>query len=146
MGPLGGAPQATAQPDGGIQVYWHGSGNARVWEGFYQAGAGWRGPRDLGGAAESAPWPATAAGTVHVLWRDPKHFLGYISHRKGQRWNLTGWQHPVVARLGWLGSPPFAAVGGARAPLRVFWRGHGGQLWTAAMQAGTWSRAARLTG
>lgn len=146
MGPLGGAPRATAQADGQIQVYWHGKGNAYVWEGFYRPGSGWRGPKDLGGTVASAPWPATAGGTVRVLWRGRGHGLAYISHRHGKGWDLPGWQHPAPARLGWLGSAPFAAVGDSGAALRVFWFGRHGALWTASLISGSWSAAARLTG
>jgi len=144
MGPLGGQPQATAQPNGDIQVYWHGAGNSRVWEGFYRPGTGWRGPRDLGGQVQSVPWPVTAAGTVRVLWRGPGHTLGSIIHRSGGGWNLAGWQRPALAHLGWLGSAPFAAVGGPGDPLRVFWQGRKGALWTVGLTHGAWSRPSKL--
>jgi hypothetical protein len=146
MGPLGGQPQATAQPDGGIQVYWHGSGNARIWEAFYRPGHGWRGPRDLGGQVLSVPWPATASGTVRVLWRGPGHTLTYIRHRPGRGWNLLGWQPPAPLHLGWIGSAPFAAVGGPGSSLRVFWQGRHGAMWTAALSARGWSGATKLGG
>ena len=146
MGPLGGQPQATAQTDGDIQVYWHGAGNAHLWEGFYQPGSGWRGPRDLGGDVLSAPWPATAAGTVRVLWRGPGHTLSYISHRSGGGWNLAGWGEAGSLRLGTLGSAPFAAAGDPGAPLRVFWQDRAGGLWTVWLAAGGWSGPAKLVG
>ena len=146
MGPLGGQPQATAQPTGGIQVYWHGSGNSFVWEGFYRPGTGWLGPRDLGGETRSVPWPATAVGTVRVLWRGPGNKLTYIRHRLGRRWNLTEWQGPLPLRTTWLGSAPFAAVGSPGAALQVFWPGRHDRLWTAALRAGGWTKPTRIAG
>jgi len=146
MGPLGGQPQATAQPSGGIQVYWHGSGNSFVWEGFYRPGTGWLGPRDLGGEVRSVPWPATAAGTVRVLWRGPGNRLTYIRHRLGRRWNLAEWQEPRPLRTSWLGSAPFAAVGSPGAALQVFWPGRHDRLWTAALRAGGWTKPIRIAG
>jgi hypothetical protein len=146
MGPLGGQPQATAQPNGGIQVYWRGSGNSFIWEAFYRPGAGWLGPRDLGGEVRSVPWPATAAGTVRVLWRGPGHRLTYIRHRLAAKWNAVEWSGPVPLKLGWLGSAPFAAVGSPGADLHVFWKGRHGGLWTADLRKGGWSRPTRLGG
>lgn len=146
MGPLGGPPQATAQEDGGIQVYWHGSGNSKVWEGFYRPGSGWRGPRDLGGEVQSVPWPATADGTVRVLWQGSRHKLDYLRHRLGQGWNSVGWQGPFPAGVGWLGSAPFASVGSPTSSLAVFWLGRQGRLWTASVTGAGWSKATKLAG
>jgi hypothetical protein len=146
MGPLGGQPQATAQPAGGIQVYWHGSGNSFVWEGFYRPGTGWLGPRDLGGQVRSVPWPATAAGTVRVLWRGPGDRLTYIRHRLGRLWNLSQWQGPAPVPASWLGSAPFAAVGSPGEALQVFWSGRRDRLWTAALRAGGWTKPTRIAG
>ena len=146
MGPLGGQPQATAQPGGGIQVYWHGSGNSYVWEAFFRPGTGWLGPRDLGGQVRSVPWPATAAGAVRVLWRGPGNRLTYIRHRRGRQWNLAEWQGPAPLPASWLGSAPFAAVGSPGAALQVFWAGRHNRLWTAALRAGGWTRPTRIAG
>jgi hypothetical protein len=144
MGPLGGAPQATAQPSGAVQIYWPGSGNSRLWEGFYQPRTGWRGPRDLGGALRSAPWPVSAGGTVRVLWTGPRRQLTVVRHRQGSGWNAVGWQGPLMLRVGPVDSAPFAAVGGANAAVRVFWRGKDGRLWTASLTGRGWSRPVRL--
>ena len=146
MGPLGGQPQATTQPSGGIQVYWHGSGNSFVWEGFYRPGTGWLGPRDLGGQVRSVPWPATASGTVRVFWRGPGNRLTYIRHRLGRRWNLSEWQGPRPLPTSWLGSGPFAAVGSPGAALQVFWPGRHGRLWTAGLRSGGWTKPTRIAG
>ncbi len=115
MGPLGGPPEATAQPDGGIQVYWRGSEHPVIWEAIYRPGTGWLGPRDLGGTATSAPWPATANGTVRVLWRGPGHRLTTLSHRPARWRNAAEWSGPVPAqaRLAWL-----RALRGGRQPRR----------------------------
>ena len=123
MGPLGGQPEATAQASGGIQVYWHGAGNAFVWEAFYRPGSGWRGPRDLGGNLQSTPWPASADGAVRVLWRGTGHQLTYIRHRPTSQWNASEWDGPVPVRPSWLGA---GAVHGDRAARRAADRVLGG--------------------
>lgn len=144
MGPLGGPPQATAQPSGAIEVYWPGTGIAHLWEGFYQPSAGWRGPRDLGGRVRSAPAPVTAGRTVRVLWRGLAHQLDYVRHRQGSGWNVIGWDGPVTLHLGWLNSGPFAAVGGPGGIVQVFWRGRDESLWTASLTGHGWSGPVRL--
>jgi len=146
MGPLGGQPLATAQPSGGIEVYWHGSGNSSVWEAFYRPGTGWLGPRNLGGQVQSAPWPATAAGTVEVLWRGVGHRLTGIGHRPARKWNVVEWERPMQLRRSRLGSAPFAAVGNPGAELRIFWHGQHGRLWTAVLSRGRWTVPARIGG
>ena len=143
-GPAGGAPQATAQLTGGIEVYWTGSGTAGLREVFDGPGPGWQGPRDLGGQLSSGPVPATAAGAVRVLWLGPGHHLDYTEHRSARNWNALGWTRPATVHLAWADSAPFAAVGGLRPALRVFWRGRGGSLWTATLTRATWSQPAKL--
>ncbi len=146
MAPLGGSPQATAQTNGGIEVYWSGSGNPYLWEGFYGGRTGWRGPRDLGGRIGSAPWPATAAGTVRVLWQGPGHQLDFIAHSKPRRgWNVLSWTAPNESKLGWVAAPPYAAVGSQGAGLHVFWRGRGDSLWTASLTGARLARPVRLS-
>jgi Domain of unknown function (DUF1906) len=144
MGPLGGQPEATAQASGAIQVYWHGKGNNSVWEAFYRPGSGWQGPRDLGGNLRSNPWPASADGAVRVLWRGPGHQLSYITHRPTSQWNAAEWQGPLPIRPSWLGAAPFTAVGSPGAPLRVFWAGRHGRLWTALLRSHRWTKPAPL--
>ena len=140
----GGAPQATAQLTGGTEVYWTGSGTAGLREAFDRPGARWQGPRSLGGQLSSAPLPATAAGAVRVLWLGQGHHIDYTEHRSSGNWNALGWTRPAAARQTWADSAPFAAIGGQRRSLRVFWRGQGGSLWTATLTRATWSRPVRL--
>ena len=49
MGPLGSMPFATAQPNGGEDVFWRGSANNHLWHAYYRRGRGWHGAQDLGG-------------------------------------------------------------------------------------------------
>jgi hypothetical protein len=141
MGPLGGAPHATAQVSGTIEVFWKGSGNSQVWAAL-RGPRGWRGPRELGGHITGAPWPVTAAGKVRVLWRGPGGSL-WETHRTPR----GRWRRPVRIRAGGLRSGPFAASGTASDRLEVFWKGRGGHLWWAAMRlSGTWTRARSLGG
>jgi hypothetical protein len=142
--PASGAPQATAQLTGGIELYWTASRPAGLSEAFDNPGAGWHGPRNLGGQLSSAPLPVTAAGAVRVLWLGPGHQIDYTEHRSERNWNALGWTHPATARLTWADSAPFAAVGGLGRTLRVFWRGQGGGLWTATLTRATWSRPVKL--
>jgi len=145
MGPLGGRPVATAQPDGGVEVYWKGGGNSRLWEAFFRPGTGWRGPRDLGGALRSAPWPATAGGSVRVFWLGPHGRLYDRQHRPGGAWNLAGWQGQKRLRTHRATAAPFASAGNPRAAVRLFWLGHRGVLWTSVLTGRGWTRPRRLT-
>lgn len=143
--PAGGAPQATAQPAGGIELYWAGSGPAGLREAVDRAGAGWQGPRNLGGQLLSAPLPATVAGgDVRVLWLGPDHHIDYTEHRSTGNWNALGWTRPAAASRTKADSAPFAAVGGLAPALKVFWTGPGGSLWTATLTRTTWSHPVRL--
>ena len=144
MAPLGGAPQATGQANGDVEVYWAGSGNPYLWEAFRTPARGWNGPRDLGGDVRSQPWPVTAAGTVSVLWRASGHRLGYARHRAGSAdWNVLAWQEPAPAKVGRVASPPFAATGDPG--VQVFWRGRGSSQWTSGLTGRNWSRPVKLT-
>jgi Domain of unknown function (DUF1906) len=144
----GGAPEATAELTGGVQVYWTGAGPAGLREAFGSqgagTGAGWQGPRDLGGRLTSVPLPVTAAGAVRVLWLGPGHRINYIEHRAPRNWNALGWTRPAAARRTWAASAPFAAIGGSGRTLRIFWRGARSDLWTATLTRATWSRPVRL--
>jgi Domain of unknown function (DUF1906) len=138
--PAAGAPEATAEITGGIEVYWAGAGHAGLREAFDRPGAGWHGPRDLGGQVHSAPLAATAAGAVRVLWLGAGHSIEYVEHRSGSNWNAAGWTRPAAARVGWVGSAPFAAIGGRGRTLRIFWTGRDGRVRTATLTRNTWSR------
>ncbi len=92
----------------------------------------------------SAPLPATAAGAVRVLWLGQGNQIDYIEHRSERNWNALGWTHPATAHLTSADSAPFAAVGGVRRTLRVFWPGQDGSLWTATLNNRTWSRPVKL--
>ncbi|HUD38943.1 MAG TPA: glycoside hydrolase domain-containing protein [Streptosporangiaceae bacterium] len=144
MAPVGGPPLATAQPDGGIEVYWAGSGNPYLWECFYTTRTGWRGPRDLGGDIRSAVWPVTASSTVSVLWLGPGPVLDYVTHRRGPNWNVLSWQSHAAAGLGWIGSAPFAAAGDPGSAADVFWTGRNGALWTVSLTGAGVGKPVRL--
>lgn len=144
IGLVRGAPQATAQPTGGIKVFWNEPRSPRLREGFASTRTGWRGPRDLGGELRSAPLPVTAADGVRVLWLGPDHQIYYIEHRSIRNWNALGWTDPAIADRIWAGSAPFAAVGGQGRTVRVFWRGWRGSLWTATLTGAAWSRPFNL--
>ncbi|HEY3902657.1 MAG TPA: glycoside hydrolase domain-containing protein [Streptosporangiaceae bacterium] len=144
MARVGGAPQATSQPNGSIEVYWGGFGNPLLWEAFFNSRRHWQGPRDLGGDIGSVPLPVSAAGAVRVLWRDRKGQLQYTEHRPGDGWNVLSWtgstsgHHPITAE-------PFAAVGGAGGQVPVFWHGKRGALWTAVLDGPRLAHAVRLS-
>jgi hypothetical protein len=141
MGPLGGPPRATAQASGRIEVFWEGSGKRHhIWAAF-RGPHGWHGPYDLGGRVVGAPWPATAAGAVRVLWRG----------RDGRLWEERRlpkgrWTSPVRLPVTGLRSRPFAAAGSWNSPLEVFWRGRAGRLWWASLTGGRWTAPRRIGG
>lgn len=144
MQPMGGAPRTTGQSDGGVEVYWKGTGSSRLWEAFYQPGRGWRGPRDLGGSVRSVPWPMPAVGTVQVMWRGPDHRLHQVSHINGKGWNDAGWKGPVTAPLGWAASGIFSAVRGPGKKVLIFWMGSGRTLWSVSLTPKGWGRPVKL--
>jgi hypothetical protein len=135
-----GAPQATAQPGGGIEVYWSGSPKPDLREGIDSSRTGWRGPASLGGQMLSVPLPVTAAGAVRVLWLGPGHQIDYVKHRWGSHWNALGWTDPAKAPLSWADSAPVVAVGGLGRSVRIFWRGWRGSLWTTTLTGAAWGR------
>jgi len=138
------APQATAQPTGGIEVFWTEPSSPGLHEGFASIRTGWRGPRDLGGELRSVPLPVTLAGAVRVLWLGPGHHIYYIEHRAVRNWNALAWTRPATARQSWAGSAPFAAVCGQGRTVRIFWPGRQGSLWTATLTGTAWSRPYNL--
>jgi hypothetical protein len=51
MGPLGGAPFASAEVSGTIDVFWKGVGTApSLWHAWYNPGSSWAGPQNMGGS------------------------------------------------------------------------------------------------
>jgi hypothetical protein len=131
MGPLGGAPHASARRGGAINVFWRGAGNNRLWAALFAPGRRWAGPRELGGRLDSAPFPVmSAGGRVHVFWAGTDNQLWAAS--RGPR---VGWRRPVSLRMGPVRGMPFAVADrGGRS--EVFWRGKAGHLWFAAQQRG----------
>jgi Domain of unknown function (DUF1906) len=143
MARVGGAPQATSQANGSIEVYWGGFGNPFLWEAFFNVRRHWQGPRDLGGDVGSVPLPVSAAGAVRVLWRDRQGELDYTEHRPGNGWNVLSWTGPTSGHH-LISAAPFAAVGGASARVPVFWTGTRGALWTAVLDGPRLANAVRL--
>jgi Domain of unknown function (DUF1906) len=141
MGPLGGAPRATALPSGAIQVVWRGSTPPHhVWSAFLVAGQKAQGPRDLGGSVSGVPWPAAAQGTVRIFFRGTDGQMWQLTYRTSGRWHP-----PARLALGKLAAAPFSAGGTGSGPFEVFWTGSAGALW-AASDSGTWTGAQRLGG
>jgi hypothetical protein len=132
MGPLGGAPQASARTGGAIRVFWRGSGNNRLWSAAFVPGHRWAGPLNLHGHLASIPFPLlSAGGRVHVFWMGTDRQLWQVS--RGPR---TGWGRPYRLRMGRLRAAPFGAIGPGGKSL-VFWRGKAGHLWFAEQATGS---------
>jgi Domain of unknown function (DUF1906) len=127
MGPLGGAPQAVALPDGQIDVCWQGYTSPRnIWAAFISPAGRARGPVKLGGTLSGQPWPVVADGGEVVLFRGADGVLQMLARKSNGRWS-----GPLVVSKQWvLESPPFAAAGQPGEALDVFWLGKGGMLWT----------------
>ena len=134
MGPLGGAPHASARPDGAIDVFWHGSGNDGLWSASFSPGHRWVGARNLRGHLASAPFPLMSpGGRVHVFWKGTDQQLWQVS-----RGPSVGWGRPSSLHMRPLRAGPFGAVGRS-GKSEVFWRGKAGHLWVALQTAGrTW--------
>ena len=142
MGPMGGAPHATALPSGAVDVVWRGSTSPHnVWSAFLGPGRRPRAPRDLGGVISGAPWPVAAQNTARVFFRGSRGRLWEVSYKSGGRW------HPaarVSTRM--LGSVPFAAAGMGGGPFEVFWKGVHGGLWAASSSGARWQVPQSLGG
>jgi len=141
MGPLGGAPRATALPSGAIQVVWRGStAPHHVWSAFLASGQRAQGPRDLGGSVSGVPWPAAAQGTARIFFRGTDGHMWQLTYRTSGRWHS-----PARLALGRVAAAPFTAGGAGGGPFEVFWRGSAGALW-AASDSATWTGPQRLGG
>jgi hypothetical protein len=142
MGPLGGAPHATALSNGAIDVVWRGSTRPHhIWSAFLAPGYRAQGPRDLGGSVSGAPWPAAAQSTARVFFRGGDGGLWQLTYRGSGRWHS-----PARLPMGRLGSTPFAAAGMGAGPFEVFWRGTSGGLWAASDSGRKWAGPQGLGG
>jgi len=142
MGPMGGAPHATALPSGAVDVVWRGSTSPHhVWSAFLSPGHRARVPRDLGGVISGTPWPAAAAGSARVFFRGRGGGLWEVSYSSGGHWHV-----PARVPAGRLGSEPFAAAGMGSGPFEVFWKGVHGGLWAASTSGARWQVPQSLGG
>ena len=142
MGPMGGAPHATALPSGAIDVVWRGSTSPHhVWSAFLSPGHRARVPHDLGGVISGAPWPAAAAGSARVFFRGRRGGLWEVTYSSGGHWHV-----PAPVPAGRLGSEPFAAAGMGSGPFEVFWKGVHGGLWAASTSGARWQVPQSLGG
>ncbi len=140
---LGGSPTAAPEPDGAVDVFWRGAGNAGLGRAAASAGGRWSAPQDLGGRVSLAPFPvAPASGVIRVFWRGRDGRLWLAVHRP-----RTGWLAPAPVSMGRLGSAPVVAIGGHARNVDVFWRGRGGALWSASLHGGgKWAGPVRIGG
>lgn len=129
MGPLGGWPHATAQPDGETEVFWRHQG--MIMDALLTAGGDWSGPFGLGGeTSESPPVPVSASKLVHVL------FVGSDSELWQSVRNAAGqWHGPSQLLPGPLTATPFAGIRPNKARIDVFWKDDTGQLWWASVSS-----------
>jgi hypothetical protein len=148
MGAVG-APQAVAQPNGVIDVFWAGPGDDHLWHGQYSPGRGWTGPQNLGGSSLSGyPCPVeTRSGQVQVFWAGKDGHLWHVVRRLGASWSTA-----ADLGMGRLGGAP-RAVALADGEIDVFWRGSAAPhaIWSAVLRpghavAGPLRRGGGLTG
>ena len=127
-----GWPRAVAQPNGVIDVFWHGTHDDYLWHAQYNPGQGWRGPQDLQGALQTNPYPVeTSAGQVQVFWKGQYGNLWRVVRSPGGRWSAP--QDLGMRTLG--GAPIAVALPGGE--VDVFWRGtvpHA--IWSAVLKPG----------
>ncbi len=143
MGVLGGGPQAVAQANGVIDVFWRGSADRHLWHAQFSPGSGWSGPQGLGGQLASAPSPAgSSPGTVAVFWQGADTKLWQVTRHPGGRWS-----EPASLGMGPLGSGP-QATAQADGQVEVFWRGtYAHHVWAAFRSArGRWTGPHNLGG
>jgi hypothetical protein len=140
LGPLGGAPRATALPGGAVDVVWRGSTLPHdVWSAYLRSGSRARGPVDLGGPLRGSPWPAAAGWSAGVFFRGDRGKLWELPYRPSGRW-----RDAVKVKVGPVGSAPYAAAGMGGGPFEVFWNGVGGGLWTATGAGRSWHGPQRV--
>jgi lysozyme len=134
IGPLGSEPRAVSPAPGLIDVFWKGSDNA-LWVDRYNGG--WSGATPLNtGAVGGNPVAASARqGSDTVFWRNA---AGALCADTGASWGWSGAQCLASAVL--TADPSVSTAG---ASIDAFWN-RAGELWHAALTAGTWSGAAAL--
>jgi len=144
MGILGGQPEAVAQPNDVIDVFWKGSHDDHMWVGQYSPRSGWTGPQGLGGSVASTPSPVeTSAGDIDVFFQGSD----------GNLWGVTrpvggGWSRPSDLGMGIMGGPA-RAVALQDGGVDVFWRGSTSPhyVWAAFLAPGRRTRGpVRLNG
>ncbi len=143
MGIIGGPPQAVAQANGEIDVFWSGRYDRHLWHGEFNPGHGWSGPQRLRGSLASSPYPVeTGAGVVEVFWKGTDGRLWRVVRQVG-----AAWTRPQELRMGRLGGAP-RAVALPNGEIDIFWRGfsrpHG--VWTAVVTAGKFVRGPKDLG
>jgi Rv2525c-like, glycoside hydrolase-like domain len=118
FGPVG-APEAVAQPDGVIDVFWRAYGGSHLWHAQYDPGSGWAGPQNLQGHLASDPYPVVApSGDVQVFWTG----AGDRNLWRVVRGGMSGtWRGPEDLGMGPLSAAP-QAVALASGEVDVFWR------------------------
>jgi hypothetical protein len=118
FGPVG-VPEAVAQPDGIVDVFWRGYGGVHLWHAQYDPVSGWAGPQNLGGHLASDPYPAvTPSGDVQVFWKGggARHLWRIV------RGGMAGtWGSPQDLGMGPLYDSP-QAVALSSGEIDVFWR------------------------
>lgn len=118
FGPVG-MPEAVAQPDGVIDVFWRGYGGIHLWHGQYDPGSGWAGPQNLRGRLASDPDPVvTPSGDVDVFWMGG----GDRNLWRVVRGGVSGtWGGPEDLGMGPLDGAP-QAIPLPSGEIDVFWR------------------------
>jgi hypothetical protein len=118
FGPVG-VPEAVAQPDGVIDVFWRGYGGIHLWHAQFDPASGWAGPQNLHGDLGSDPYPVvTPAGDVQVFWMGG----GDRNLWRVVRGGVSGtWGSSEDLGMGPLNGAPHA-VALASGEIDVFWR------------------------
>ena len=128
-----GAPHAVAQPNGVIDVFWHGTHDQHLWHAQYSPAQGWRGPQSLGGRLRTEPYPVeTTLGQVQVFWKGQYGHLWRVVRNIGGRWGA-----PQDLGMRTLGGSPIA-VALPSGEVDVFWRGTAPHaIWSAVLRPGS---------
>ena len=128
-----GVPEAVAQPNGVIDVFWRGTQDASLWLAQYDPGLGWAGPQDLGGTVDGLPDPVEQpSGQVQVFWRGAV----YGSLWRVVRGSAGTWSSPQDLGMGVLGGQP-EAIALPTGEIDVFWRGLGQRyVWSTVLLPG----------